>query len=74
MKKALFLILLLILCSFAPENEEGLKITFPLIAAALLAIYEGLSRIIPTCKVWSVIGKILEFLTWLSNLLDRKKK
>lgn len=41
--------------------------------AIALSIYETLSRVIPTNKVWSIIGKILQLLTYLSNLLDKKK-
>lgn len=74
MKVALFLILCLLLCSFVPADEPGLVITWPLIVGILAGIYEVVSRIIPTSKIWSIIGKVLEFLTWLSNLLDRKKK
>jgi len=73
MKLILFLSLLL-LCSFAPEGQsEPLSITLPLILSILAACYEAISRIIPTRKGWSIIGKILEVLTWLSNLFDRKK-
>jgi len=43
------------------------------IIAILVAIYEALSRVIKTNKTWSIIGKLLEFLTWLSKTFDRKK-
>lgn len=42
------------------------------VIAIVLAIYETLSRFIKTNKTWSIIGKVLEVLTYLSNLLDRK--
>jgi len=43
------------------------------IIAALLSSYEIMSRIIPTTKTWTIIGKILEILTKISNAIDRKK-
>lgn len=42
--------------------------------AVLLSIYEILSRVIPTNKVWSIIGKIIQILKAISDALDRKKK
>lgn len=47
--------------------------TIPIILAILAGCYEVISRIIPTSAGWSIIGKVLEVLTWLSNLFDRKK-
>lgn len=49
------------------------KLTIPLILAILAGCYEVVSRLIPTSKTWSIVGKALEILTWLSKLLDRKK-
>jgi hypothetical protein len=74
MKTILFLCLVAVLCSFVPADEGGVRLTLPLTLTALAGIYEVLSRIIPTSRVWSIIGKALEVLTWLSNLLNRKKK
>lgn len=52
--------------------------TFHLSLAVILAIlagcYEVISRLIPTSATFSIVGKVLEVLTWLSNLFDRKKK
>lgn len=41
--------------------------------AILTGCYEVIARLVPTTRVISIIGKILEVLNWLSNLLDRKK-
>jgi hypothetical protein len=73
MKIFLFLIVSLILCSFAPADIAGVSLTLPLILAILAGCYEVISRLIPTSAGWSIIGKVLEVLTWLSNLFDRKK-
>ena len=73
------LILILILISIGlnaqtPTEPETFKITLPVITAILAGLYEVLSRIVPTSKTWSIIGKALEVLTFLSNLFDRRKK
>jgi uncharacterized membrane protein len=74
MKTIFFLLALILLSSFAPQENEGFKLTLPFILAILASCYEVVSRLIPTSKVWSIVGKLLEVLTWLSKLLDRKKK
>lgn len=40
----------------------------------IVGIYEILARVIPTSKTWSLIGKILEVLTRISDVFDKKKK
>lgn len=73
MKFILFLMALL-LCSFTAGSASApINWTLPLILAILAGCYEVISRLIPTSATWSIIGKILEVVTWLSNLLDRKK-
>ena len=74
MKTIFFLFVILTLSSFAPEDPSELKLTLPLILAILAGCYEVISRLIPTSRTWSIIGKILEVFTWLSNLFDRKRK
>jgi hypothetical protein len=74
MKMIFLMLIVLLLSGFAPDQVEPFKLTLPVILAILGACYEAVSRIIPTRKVWSIIGKLLEILTWLSNLLNRKKK
>jgi hypothetical protein len=74
MKTIFFLLLLILLSSFAAGTVDPVQLTLPLILAIIAACYEVVSRLIPTSKVWSIVGKVLEVLTWLSNLLDRKKK
>ena len=55
-------------------QPETFKLTWSVILTALAALYEVLSRIIPTSKGWSIIGKVLEVLTFLSNKFDRRNK
>jgi len=52
------------------ENVNWLVI----ISLILASVYEILSRIIPTSKVWSIIGKVIEILKWISDKLDNGKK
>lgn len=73
--KLVFLMLIFVLCSsFAAEDPGGFELTLSLILAIAAGTYEVISRLIPTSKTWTIIGKVLEVITWLSNLLDRKKK
>jgi hypothetical protein len=44
------------------------------IAAGLLGIYESLSRIIPTNKLWSIVHWILRVLVKLSDYANVKRK
>lgn len=74
MKLIFFLLALILLTSFAPDQAPGLQIGLPLILAILAGCYEVISRLIPTTATWSIIGKVLEVLTWLSKLFDRKRK
>lgn len=73
MKKYLFLLLILALCSFAPAESAPIQWSTGLVLGILTGCYEVISRLIPTSAGWSIIGKVLEVLTWLSNLFDRKK-
>ena len=52
--------------------EDILTITN--LTAALVGIYEVLSRIIPTTKNWTLIGRIIEVLAFASHRLDKRKK
>ena len=44
-----------------------------IVLAGVSALYETLSRVVPTSKTWSLIGNVLKVLTIVSNALDRKK-
>ena len=55
-------------------ETETFQLTLPIILAILAGCYEVISRLVPTSKTWSIVGKILEVVTWLSNLFDRKRK
>lgn len=51
------------------ETIDILKV----VIAAAVAAWEVLSRIIPTEGKWSLIGKILEILTKISDVFDKRK-
>ena len=70
---SILLVLLMLLTSSTSVDHAGLQLSITLVLSILVAVYEAISRLIPTSKTWSIIGKILEVLTWLSNLFDRKK-
>lgn len=78
MKTFLCLFLLLGLTSFAqvePTAPVNIWHTLWAIIVPIIAgLYEVIVRIIPTVKNYSVIGKIIEILLWLSNFLNNKKK
>jgi hypothetical protein len=74
MKMIFSLLVMILLSSFAPDQVEPFKLTLPLILGILAGCYEVISRLIPTSATWSIIGKVLEVLTWLSKLFDRKRK
>jgi hypothetical protein len=74
MKTFFSLLALILLTSFAAGTEGPVQLTLPLILAILAGCYEVISRLIPTTATWSIIGKVLEVLTWLSKLFDRKRK
>ena len=77
MKKFTLLILLVGITLLAFGQSEPVtpeKIGVATVIGVIAGIYEVLSRIVPTSKVWSITGKILEALTFLSNKLDWRKK
>lgn len=51
-----------------------MKINIPDIVAIVIGIYEVVARTIPTVKNYSIIGKIIEGIKWLSDFLNREKK
>jgi len=74
MKYFILLIPLLLFCTAATADSDPVQITLTLVLAILAGCYEVISRLIPTSAGWSIIGKVLEVLTWLSKLFDRKRK
>lgn len=64
---------ILLFSSFAPAETPGFELSAGLILTILAGCYEVITRLIPTSATWSIIGKVLEVLTWLSKLFDRKK-
>ena len=75
-KTTLLLVLCLIFTGLTAQTTtepEAFKVTLPMVTAIAVGIYEVISRVVPTTKVWSIIGKSLEVLTFLSNLLDRRR-
>ncbi len=45
-----------------------------IVLAIVLGIYEVLARVIPTVGTWSILGKIIALLKWISDNLDNRKK
>ena len=45
-----------------------------LILGIITGLYELFSRLIPTYKNWSMIGKIIDFLKYISDKLNNEKK
>lgn len=73
MKNILFLLAIVLLSSFAPAESEPVTLTAPIILAILTGIWEVVGRIIPSVGQITVIGKVLDILSWISNFLNRKK-
>ena len=62
-KTTLVIILSLIAIGLTAQTgteKEAFKVTLPMVTAILAGVYEVLSRVIPTSKTWSIIGKVLE--------------
>lgn len=53
---------------------EIFGIDLTLLVAVILAIYEALSRIVPTSKTWSILGNIINLLKRISDAFDNKNK
>lgn len=74
MKKLIAFILLILLCSFMQVDPVPFKFTWHTVVAILAGLYEVIIRLIPTVGNYSIIGKIIEILKWVSDFLNRKKK
>lgn len=74
MKAFFFCLLAFLLMSFAPEGSEPFKLTLPIIAALVAGIWEVVGRIVPSLGQITVIGKLIEILSWISNFLNHKKR
>lgn len=60
---------------FAQGGDAGtFKITWQMVVAIVAGCYEVIARVIPTVGNWSLTGKIIEALKWLSDFLNRKSK
>jgi hypothetical protein len=51
-----------------------MEITWHVIVAIIVGLYEVIVRAVPTVANYSVIGKVIEILAWVSNFLNKKKK
>jgi len=49
-------------------------ILWSIVVPIIAGLYEVVIRVIPTVKNYSIIGKIIEILLWVSNFLNNKKK
>ena len=73
MKNLILLITLVLVCSFAPVEPVPFKVTWYLVIAFVVGVYEVIVRLVPTVGQFGILGKIIEILNWLSNFLNRKK-
>jgi hypothetical protein len=73
MKMIFSLLALILLCSFAPDQDPGLLAKSPIVAALLAGLYEIAVRLIPTVKDYTILGKVLKGLKWLSDFLNLKR-
>jgi len=53
---------------------QWLTENWKLIASLIIGVYEVLARLIPTVADWSILGKIITFLKWISDSLNNRKK
>jgi hypothetical protein len=44
-----------------------------IVLGGIVALYEALSRVVPTTKGWSILGNILNILVKVSNAFDKRK-
>jgi hypothetical protein len=73
MKKILFITLFcLVVCSSA-TTVPALKLDFVTLMAIIAGVWEVIGRAIPSVGQITVIGKLIEILSWLSNFLNHKK-
>lgn len=73
MKNLILLIALVLVCSFAPAEPVPFKITWYLVIAFVVGIYEVIVRLIPSIGQNGIIGKIIDILKWLSDFLNNHK-
>lgn len=71
---ALSFLVFLLLCSFQSPEPEPQKLTLTLLVAIVVGLYELFSRLIPSYKNWSLIGKIIDIIKFISDKLNKKKK
>lgn len=56
------------------QTNENTNELIKLIVGLLVSLYELIIRIVPTADNYSILHKLFEILTWLSNLLNRKQR
>lgn len=55
------------------KEPETFNQIWKYLAIGIPALYEFLSRIIPTVKDYTVLGKLIKILKWLSDKLNYRK-
>lgn len=53
---------------------EWLTNNWQIIVAVIIGVYEVIARVIPTISDWTILGKIIALLRWLSDNLNNLKK
>jgi hypothetical protein len=79
MRKLFSIVALLTFAAITVEAQTGadvepFKLSWQAVVAIVAGCYEVIARVIPTVGNWSLTGKIIEALHWLSDFLNRTKK
>lgn len=67
----------IVLCSFFQDSQvlsEPIKLSWKLIVALILGLYDVIARIIPTINDWSWLSWIIKLVSFLNEFLNRKRK
>lgn len=57
-----------------PEKVNVWRLIWATVVPILIGIYEVVKRIIPSVADHTIIGKVLDILTWLSDFFNRGVK
>jgi len=73
MKNLILLLVVILLSSFTTTAPATFSIDFVTIMAIIAGIWEVIGRLLPSVGQITLIGKLIEILSWLSNFLNHKK-
>lgn len=73
-------VILLVVCSFLIDRQtifdsiDSTTLSWKLIVALILGLYDVIARLIPTVNDWSWLSWIIKLISFLNDFLNRKKK